>query len=160
LVDIPLTKLATKAPVGTVLVPREENYTFVVSGVEIEGDDAHGVDAQYPWEEHPQRNHQRTLAVGPFYMDKFPVTVANYSAYLEATNYTPVDDYYWLKNWNGSRMAPSKIADLPVTYVSMEEARAYCAWKGARLPHSWEWQYAAQGTDGRVYPWGNDKDQT
>merc|ERR1719198_424238 len=55
LVDIPLTKLATKAPVGTVLVPREEKYNFVVSGVEIEGDDAHGVDAQYPWEDHPHR---------------------------------------------------------------------------------------------------------
>jgi formylglycine-generating enzyme required for sulfatase activity len=160
LVDIPHTTLATKAPAGTVHVPREENYTFVVGGVEIEGDDAHGVDAQYPWEEHPQRNHQHTLAVGPFYMDKYPVTVANYSAYLGATKYKPADDYYWLKNWNGSTTAPAEIADLPVTYVSMEEARAYCAWKGARLPHSWEWQYAAQGTDGRLYPWGNDKDQS
>jgi len=46
--------------------------------------------------------------------------------------------------------------DLPVTYVSMAEARSYCSWKGARLPHSWEWQYAAQGVDSRFYPWGND----
>lgn len=160
LVEIPATAPATEAPAGTVLVPREENFHFVVSGVEIEGDDAHGVDTQYPWEDHPQRHHDHTLAVGPFYMDKFPVTILNYSSYLEATGYKPADDYNWLKNWNGSATAPPEIADLPVTYVSMEEARAYCAWKGARLPHSWEWQYAAQGTDGRLYPWGNDKDQS
>lgn len=92
-------------------------------------------------------------------MDKFPVTIANYSSYRTATGFKPADDYNWLKNWNGSATAPAEIADLPVTYVSMEEARAYCAWKGARLPHSWEWQYAAQGTDGRLYPWGNKKDQ-
>lgn len=161
MVEIPPTVLATEAPSGTVFVPRVENYVFEVGGVEIEGgDDDRGVDAQYPWEDHPTRYHNHTLAVGPFYMDKFPVTNANYSAYLEATGYRPADDYSWLKNWNGSSTAPIGIQNLPVTYLSMSEARAYCKWKGARLPHSWEWQYAAQGTDGRLYPWGNDKNQS
>jgi len=125
---------------------------------EIEGDDQHGVDLQYPWEDHPQRAHSHTLELGPFYIDKYPVTNANYSAYLKATGYKPRDPYRWLQSWNGADAPPAAILDMPVTYVSLSEARLYCAWAGARLPHSFEWQYAAQGTDGRAYPWGPNDD--
>jgi len=100
------------------------------------------------------------MELGPFYMDKYPVTNANYSAYLQATGYKPLDTYRWLKSWNGSTAPPASIMDMPVTYVGLEEARAYCSWAGGRLPHSYEWQYAAQGTDARTYPWGQEDDST
>ena len=160
-VAIPKTALQSAPPAGTVHVPANGAWHFVVKGVEIEGDDNHGVDVQYPWEPHPAREHDHTLAVGPFYMDTFPVTASNYSAYLVASGFRPKDPYRWLLNWNGSQPTPpAALADVPVTYVSLGEARAYCAWKGARLPHEHEWQYAAQGNDGRAYPWGATKDQT
>jgi formylglycine-generating enzyme required for sulfatase activity len=159
-VEIAKTTPRSAAPAGTVLVPKNDAWSFVVKGVEIEGDDNHGVDVQYPWEAHPMREHSHTLSVGPLYVDEYPVTCANYSAYIAATGFKPADDYRWLKNWNGSATPPAAIADLPVTYVSLDEARAYCAWKGARLPHEHEWQYAAQGNDGRAYPWGKDADKS
>ena len=69
--------------------------------------------------------------------------------------YRPPDDHNFLRDWQGGTY-PEGWAEKPVTWVSLEDARAYAAWAGKRLPHEWEWQYAAQSTDGRLYPWGND----
>jgi formylglycine-generating enzyme required for sulfatase activity len=90
-----------------------------------------------------------------FYIDRYPVTQAQFKKFLDATRYWPKDDHNFLKDWaEGS--PPAGWDNKPVTWVSLEDARAYAAWAGKRLPHEWEWQYAAQGTDGRPFPWGAD----
>jgi formylglycine-generating enzyme required for sulfatase activity len=131
------------------------DYDFEVSGVEIEGENEVGVDVQYPWEDSPRRHHKHTVHIKTFYIDRFPVRNREFKKFLDATGYHPLDDYNFLKNWvNGTY--PENWADKPVTWISLEDARAYAQWAGKRLPHEWEWQYAAQGRDGRLYPWGND----
>jgi iron(II)-dependent oxidoreductase len=112
---------------------------------------------QYPWEKKPSLKHKHTLSMKPFYIDKSPVTCAEFKRFLEVTHYRPKDNVNFLRSWvNGAY--PTGWANKPVTWVSLEDARAYAKWAGKRLPHEWEWQYAAQGTDGRLYPWGNDQD--
>ena len=99
------------------------------------------------------------MDINSFYIDKYPVTNKQFKQFVNKTKYHPADDHNFLKDWkNGSY--PSGTADHPVTWVSLEDARAYAKWADKRLPHEWEWQYAAQGTDGRLYPWGNQKDST
>ncbi|HTV81653.1 MAG TPA: SUMF1/EgtB/PvdO family nonheme iron enzyme [Acidobacteriaceae bacterium] len=153
MVEIAPTAPARRTPPGMVLVPGG-SYLFRVRGIEIEGGDDAGVDVQYPWEDSPRRFHERRMNVKPFYIDKYPVTNAEFKMFLDAAHYAPRDPANFLRDWkNGS--FPAGWADKPVTWVSLEDARAYAAWAGKRLPHEWEWQVAAQGTDGRLYPWGN-----
>lgn len=91
----------------------------------------------------------------PLYMDKYPITNAEFKKFLDATHYQPEDGIDLLHDWkNGNH--PEGWANKPVTWVSIEDARAYAKWAGKRLPHEWEWQFAAQGIDGRRYPWGNE----
>ena len=117
------------------------------------------VDVQFPWEDHPQRSHDKVLQISSFYIDKWPVTNARYAEYLAKTGYVAEDTYGWLPGWSlvsgGTPQPPRNGLQRPVTGVGIEEARAFCAWLGHRLPTSWEWQYAAQGLDGRRFPWGN-----
>ncbi len=150
---IPLTRPATDVPAGMVKVPSAE-FDFIVHGVEIEGGNLPGVDFQYPWENVPRRYHHHRINVSAFFIDKFPVTNAEFKKYLDATGYHPADDHNFLKDWKNGNY-PAGWDNRPVTWVSLEDARAYAAWAGKRLPHEWEWQLAAQGTDGRNYPWGN-----
>jgi formylglycine-generating enzyme required for sulfatase activity len=133
------------------------NFTFAVSGVEIEGENWIGLDVQYPWEDAPRRSHRHVVNIKPFFIDKYPVTNAEFKSFLDATHYKPRDGHNFLKDWTNSTYPPGW-DKRPVTWVSLEDARAYAKWAGKRLPHEWEWQYAAQGNDGRTYPWGNSWD--
>jgi gamma-glutamyl hercynylcysteine S-oxide synthase len=154
IVPIQATKAATTTPAGMIKIP-EADFTFRVSGIEIEGFNDVGVDVQYPWEDSPRRFHQHTIHVNSFYIDKFPVTNADFKKFIDATRYHPKDDLDFLRDWKDG-VYPSGWENKPVTWVSQEDARAYAAWAGKRLPHEWEWQYAAQGPDSRLYPWGNE----
>lgn len=153
---IAATKPAASAPPGMVQIPGG-TFTFQVNGIEIEGGNQLGVDVQYPWENAPIRHHLHTMQIKPFYIDKYDVTNADLKNFLTATGYKPKDAYNFLKDWTNGEY-PAGWDNKPVTWVSLEDARAYAAWAGKRLPHEWEWQYAAQGSDGRLYPWGNTWD--
>jgi len=154
IVDIQTTKTATSAPAGMIRIPGGE-FDFNVHGVEIEGGNDPGVDVQYPWENAPRRFHRERLHMKDFYIDRTPVTNAEFKKFLDAAHFRPADDHNFLRHWSNGTF-PEGAGNEPVTWVSIEDARAYAAWAGKRLPHDWEWQYAAQGSDGRLYPWGNE----
>jgi formylglycine-generating enzyme required for sulfatase activity len=153
LVDIRPTVAQATAPKGMVKIPAS-NFWFKVKGIEIEGTDDVGLDVQYPWENSSRRFHEHRIRIASFYIDQYPVTNAQFKEFLDAAHYHPKNDLNFLRDWkNGSY--PDGWGNKPVTWVSLEDARAYAQWAGKRLPHEWEWQYAAQGNDGREYPWGN-----
>jgi gamma-glutamyl hercynylcysteine S-oxide synthase len=147
---------AGSTPVGMVLVPRVPQFRFQSQTVAIENEDSVGGGEQYPWESAPHKAHDKILDLGPFWIHQHLVTNADFKGFLLNTSYSPRDPTNFLKNWNLSYW--DSLKDLPVTWISFAEAKAYCKWSGGRLPHSYEWQLSGQGTDNRVYPWGNNSD--
>ncbi|MFA6126085.1 MAG: SUMF1/EgtB/PvdO family nonheme iron enzyme [Bacteroidales bacterium] len=99
------------------------------------------------------------VTISSFYMDKYPVTNEQYYEFIKATGYSPADTANFLKNWV-SRKPVKGMEKYPVVYVSYEDAKAYAAWAGKRLPTETEWQYAAQTSDLRPWPWGDEKGVT
>jgi formylglycine-generating enzyme required for sulfatase activity len=90
----------------------------------------------------------RQIYLNAFYMDKFEVTVGQYARYLEATDMEEPPDWSIMNQPQHQRR--------PVVNVSWEDAVNYCKWAGKRLPTEAEWEKAARGTDGRIYPWSNE----
>jgi iron(II)-dependent oxidoreductase len=154
----PPTTPYSQTPAGMIMIPGTQ-YQFVVSGTEIEGNGEPGADVQYPWESTPSMTHSYQITINTFYIDKTEVTNLQYQAFMDATGYRPVDMHHFLQDWDWSNPAHPHYQqgwdNKPVTWVSVADAQAYATWAGHRLPNEWEWQYAAQGTDGRLYPWGN-----
>jgi iron(II)-dependent oxidoreductase len=146
---------STPGPLPGMLKIAGGSYEFYATGREIEGQHRPGVDFQYPWESGPQLRHRHTFQLADYYIDKHPVTNAQYKQFVDASGYAPADGANYLRDWRNGSYAPGW-ADRPVTWLALDDAAAYCRHVGARLPNEWEWQYAAQGNDGRLYPWGSN----
>ena len=96
---------------------------------------------------------ERLVTLKAYFIDKYPVTNAQYKKFCEATHRAypldrPVFPNYFLER-------PSH----PVVNVSYEDAQVYGRWAGKRLPTEAEWERAARGSDGRLYPWGGEWDE-
>ncbi len=88
---------------------------------------------------------QHKVYLDDYYIYKTPVTVAQYRMFCEATS-------RWF-NWSNCE------SDMyPIVDVSWDDAVAYTQWACVNLPTEAQWEKAARGTDGRIYPWGNDWD--
>jgi formylglycine-generating enzyme required for sulfatase activity len=85
------------------------------------------------------------VTVAAFDLDRDEVSQAGYAGCVDAGDCEPPTGDF----------DPDAFADLPVTFVTWDQATAFCAWAGRRLPSEAEWERAARGDDGRVYPWGN-----
>jgi len=129
------------------------------------------------WFEREPEPHQVTLAA--YVIDKAPVTNAAYAEFVRDTGRSgpTIDKAAWEAqrfaqhyerevrrfNWDG-QTPPAGRGDHPVLLVTWSEARDYCAWRGAavgaerHLPTADEYEKAARGTDGMVYPWGGQWD--
>ena len=83
-----------------------------------------------------------------YYIDQYEVTTSRYATFFQEKKRDP--PRYW------SETVLTQHGQKPVVGVTWEDANAYCEWAGKRLPTDAEWEKAARGTDGRVYPWGNE----
>jgi formylglycine-generating enzyme required for sulfatase activity len=108
-----------------------------------------------------------TLTLDEYYIDKYEVTNAEFGEFLNQRGNQEEGGASWLDadeddvriGLSGGEWQPiSGYADHPVTDVTWYGAQAYCAWREARLPTEAEWEKAARGTEGWIYPWGNNFD--
>jgi len=111
-----------------------------------------------------QRGEERESTYAMAYrICRYPVTNGQYARFLAKNPQYPVPylDEVWAEpyNWDPrQRTYPEGKANHPAVLVSWEDALAYCEWAGVRLPTEEEWEKAARGKDGRIYPWGDDFD--
>ena len=90
------------------------------------------------------------VTLDPFWLDRFEVSNAQYAAFLAENEVTPPS------NWSGNE-PPEGEADHPVQGLTWDNANEYCSWLNKRLPAEAEWEVAARGNQGLLFPWGDDQ---
>jgi formylglycine-generating enzyme required for sulfatase activity len=104
---------------------------------------------------------QHRVYLDTYYLAHYPVTQAQYARFVQATRHRVPAGIFGGKayNWDRKRKAPLQgREDHPVVQVDWDDAAAFCQWAGLRLSTEAEWEKAARGTDGRIYPWGKEWD--
>ena len=129
-------------------------------------------DQPFPREWFADETPQTRRTLGPYLIDRHPVTVGEFGKFVRATGHrtaaerlgvglvygpagwTEVAGAHW-RQPGGPGLVPDGYPDHPVVHVSFEDAEAYARWAGKRLPTEAEWEYAARGEEFRVWPWGD-----
>lgn len=138
------TRTPTWTPPGTpkpgmVYVPGGD---FLMGSTDVDGD------------AESKEKPQHLIYLDAYWIDRTEVTNAMYARCVQArTCQPPTQDKSRLRS---AYYSNSAYADYPVIYVSWHQALIYCNWTGKRLPTEAEWEKAARGTDGRLFPWGDD----
>ena len=98
---------------------------------------------------------QRSVYLDEFAIDQVEVTNARFLVFVATTGHrSPMNPY-----GTGPLVSVKGIEQLPVVQATWYDAKAYCSWAKKRLPTEAEWEKAARGTDGRLFPWGNVPDR-
>ncbi len=96
-------------------------------------------------DQHDDEQPVHLVNVDAFWIDQTEVTGAMYALCVEAGACQPTDPG-----------TTEQLDNAPILFATWSDAQTYCAWTGGRLPTEAEWEYAARGTDSRIYPWGNE----
>ena len=170
-VDAPGTRETTPAQVTKPQPPRSPiDFDWVQISA---GEFLMGSDKAQDEEAYDDELPQHTLPLATYWIARTPVTVAQFAQFVNATSHkTTAEEQGSSFGWTGSKWEEIKgahwqkphgpksdvaqKADHPVTAISWHDALAFCQWAGVQLPSEAEWEKAARGTDGRIYPWGNE----
>lgn len=134
------TEISASIPDNMVLVPGRD-FSFIVNANED--------FMPYP------AVSDKVVKIDSFLIDRYPVTNEQYHQFLMSSGYRPADTTRFLRHWVAGIYKQGQ-EKYPVVNVSYEDMNAYAKWAGKRLPSEAEWQLAAQGSDNRKWPWGND----
>lgn len=142
----------------TITMPIQLELVRIPAGEFLMGSDP-AKDKNAREDEQPQHR----LYLSEFYIGKYPVTNEQYAVFVKAAKHKA--PRHWKQGWKQSKIPVGK-ENHPVVNVSWDDAAAFCQWLSQasgrvfRLPTEAEWEKAARGTDGRLYPWGNQWDKS